>query len=269
MSFGLEANNEFQRRVLDDNHGLYSVAKANVFKDWKEWKEGAWVFERVGIRFTYMAPYTSDSPPMIFMQGNGDHPSVSNPYYWDYYLYRTWYNDIRYEHYGSPGNWTGVYIGIIIQRPYFQTTPVSKTWDMRRSFLVAGEGTGQLTENYGLAIYDDKQRVVFNSNDNFVKVTGYSNDWRYNYREQLGDEYVEVHTLHGAPVPTDRYNEWISLIPFGMYRRYNGETAQLWTCNLTRGQNPQVCVKGGRSGSQFHAPVYKIRTTRPPENVYI
>lgn len=265
MSFGMQVTNDLQQKVLDENSELYIIVPAAVSRSWTQWNEGNRAYERMGITFTYDRPYTSQAPPMIFMEGNGDHPSVSNPDLWDVRLYTSWYNDVRFQHFGVPGRWTGVFIGIIISRttPY----PVSQNWDMRRRFLVAGAGSGH-TGDFGLEVLGRDGQVAFNSNDNFVKVTAYSNDWRYNYRN-MDLEYVEVWTLHGAPVPTDIKNEWISLLHFSMYRRYNGETATMWTCNLTRGQNPQICIKGGRSGSPFHAPVVKIRTTRPAEYRYI
>lgn len=267
MSFGMQVINDLQQKVLDENSELYVIMPATVSQSWKEWQEGTdGMYERVGITFTYDKPYTSHAPPMIFMQGNGSHPSVSNPDTWDYNIYTSWYNDVRFQHFGSPGRWTGVFIGIITYRLF--GGPISKNWDMRRWFLVAGAGSGH-TGDFGLMILGRDGQVAFNSNDNFAKVTAYSNDWRYNYREVYYGEYVEVWTLHGAPVPTDRWNEWLSLIHFSQYRRYNGELATMWTCNLTRGQNPQICLRGGRSGSSFHAPVVKIRTVRPAEYRYI
>lgn len=266
MSFGLQVTNDLQQKVLDENSELYVIMPATVSRSWTQWSEGVIMYERMGVTITYDRPYTSQAPPMIFMEGNGDHPSVSNPDTWDVYIYTSWYNDVRFQHFGAPGRWTGVFIGVIVSRLY--GGPISQNWDLRRRFLVAGAGSGPSAGEFGLLIRGRDNQVAFNSNDNFVKVTAYSNDWRYNYRE-LDGEYVEVWTLHGAPVPTDRGNEWLSLLPFARYRRYNGETATMWTCNLTRGQNPQICIKGGRSGSPFHAPVVKIRTVRPAEYRYI
>lgn len=279
MSFGLSATNDLGHKVLDSSVGLYTVVPATVTKQWTRWAEGsgydrAW-YERTATIIVYDQPYRGLEPPMIFMQGNGTHPSQSRSVWrWDKVMYVDWYNDIRYNHWGGPGNWTGVFIGMIwfagYARSFGSSGPpyLNQNLDLRRNFMVAGTKAATAAGDYGLMIYDETGKPVFNSNDNFLKVTGYSADWKYNYREGGSGEYHEVHTLQGLVVPTDRFNEWISLIPFGMYRRYNGETATVWNANLTRGQNPQVVCVTGRSGSKFHIPVITARTTRPLEYRY-
>ncbi len=279
MSFGLSATNDLDNKVLDSSVGNYTVVPATLTKQWTRWKEGtapneSW-WERTGTTIVYDKPYRGLEPPMIFMQGNGTHPSQSSsPWYWDREMYVDWYNDIRYNHWGGPGNWTGVFIGMVWfvdhARFYNSNGPSARNrnLDLRRNFMVAGTKAVTAAGDYGMMIYDETGKPVFNSNDNFLKVTGYSGDWVYNYREGGDGEYKEVHTLQGLVVPTDRYNEWISLIPHGQYRRYNGEIAKVWNANLTRGQRPQVVCVSGRSGSKFHIPVITARTTRPLEYRY-
>lgn len=280
MSFGFSATNDLDNKVLDSSVGIYTVVPASVTKQWSRWVEGsgydsAW-YERTATIIVYDQPYRGLEPPMIFMQGNGSHPSQSgSPFKWDMLMYAEWYNDIRYSHWGGPGNWTGVFIGMIwfvdFARFYNSDgpSPRNHNLDLRRHFMVAGTKAATAEGDYGMMIYDETGKPVFNSNDNFLKVTGYSGNWAYNYRTPDSDgTYREVHTLQDLVVPTDRYNEWITLIPFGQYRRYNGEVATVWNANLTRGQSPQVVCISGRSGSQFHIPVITARTTRPLEYRY-
>lgn len=271
MSFGFEVSNDLDRKVIDGDNSLYVVVPASVTRHWSRWDEGDYVFEENGSWIHYDRPYKSLEPPMIFMQGNGDHPSKYDKYHWTWRFGTMWYNEIRYEHIGVPGRWTSAYIGVITSIHWLNSVPApgrNYNWDMRRYFMVAGTAVDPGPEGCGAVVYDADGRVVFNSNDNFVEVTGYSNSWIYQGREKVYAEYSELWQNTGVTVPTLRYQEWISLIGLAKYRRYNSETALVYPINLTRGQRPQIAVVGGRSGSPFHLPLMTVKPKLPLNYTY-
>ena len=270
MSFGFEVSNDLNRKVIDGDNSLYVVVPASVTKHWSRWTEyDYYTYEENGVWIHYDRPYKSLEPPMIFMQGNGSHPSEYNRR-WPWETNVMWYNEIRYEHIGVPGRWTSAYIGVISGVPRQYVGLVRHyNWDMRLDFMVAGTAVDPGPEGYGAVVYDADGRVVFNSNDNFVEVTGYSNSWTYQGREEIYKaEYFEIWQNSGVTVPTLRYQEWISLIALSRYRRYNGETALVYPINLTRGQKPQIIVRGGRSGSPFHLPLMTVKPKLPLNYTY-
>lgn len=270
MSFGFAVTNDLGRRVIDESHGLYVVVPATVTGEHLQYSEprGAaynW-YERVGVRITFSRPYLGDEPPMLFMKGNGSHPSEYNKY-WYKDFGTMWYNELRYQLFGGPGWWTGAFIGASVYMGWsYSSTPPAKQltgWDLRRWFMAAGTAAAPGPDGMGAVVFDAGGRVVFNSNDNFIEVQGYSNAWRYLGRSEYGSEYIENWILDGLAVPTSASGHWISLIPFMRYRRYNGEAALAFPGNLTSGQNPQVLVIGGRSGSKFHMPALVVKAKLP------
>lgn len=274
MSFGFAVSNDLGRKVIDETHSLHVVVPATVTKEHLQFSEPHGVgwnwYERSAVRITYTRPYKGLEPPMIFMQGNGSHPSTySNA--WSRTFGPSWYNELRYQHFGGPGRWTGAFIGAIMYTGFsYSATPPAKQysgWDLRSSFMVAGTAVDPGPDGYGTVVYDAAGRVVFNSNDNFVEVTGYSNNWQYRGRDEYGDQYIELWENPDVVVPSAS-GQWVSLLPYGRYRRYNGETATVFPSNVTRGYSPHVCVIGGRSGSPFHLPLLTAKSKLPISYTY-
>lgn len=270
MSFGFAVTNDLQRRVIDETHGLHVVVPATVTKNHLQFSEpygvGYHWHERVGVTITFTRPYKGDAPPMVFMKGDGTHPSAYNSS-WDSNFGTMWYNELRYQLYGGPGWWTGAFVGAVMYTGFsYSATPPAKQytgWDLRSLFMVVGTAVDPGPDGMGAVVFDASGRVVFNSNDNFIEVQSYSNAWRYLSRENYGDQYIENWILDGLIVPTSASGHWVSLFPFSRYRRYNGEVAWAFPGNLTRGQNPQMLLVGGRSGSKFHMPVLVVKAKLP------
>lgn len=257
MSFGFAVVNDLGRRVIDETHGLYVVVPARVTKSWDSYQSSGFWYERVHTIISFDRPYKSLSPPMIFMRGNGTHPSAYSSI-WQYKPWVMWYYDLRYQLFGSPGNWTGARITAIHFTP--GSTFLYRDRDYRSYFMVAGTAVDPVASGIGAIVRDSSGRVVFNSNDNFVVVTGYSSAWTYLGRDGGDGWYDEYWRNYGVVVP---HNGWISLMPQSFYRRYNGETSEVANTNITRGGYPQVVVRGGRSGSPFHMPLMTVMTKRP------
>lgn len=267
VSFGIEVINESNQRVFDQNNPLYTVVPATVNKQYESWYEGHVHFQSSSVRITYSVPYKSSSPPLIFMKGGGWAGNWTDK--WQYGWGHFWYNNIRYEHFGSPGNWTGVFIRVIVD-----SNPSIADWDMRKRFLVAGT-SANLSANgdYGIKIFTADNKTVFDSNANFLEVIQHSNNWVYRGRTGHGNVpggnlYEESWENTGVVVPTAA-NEWISLIPYSEYRRYNGEIATVWPVNVASGYHPWICMNTGRSGSNYHSPMMVVRTIRAAEYTYI
>ncbi len=266
MSFGIEVISDTGIKAFDQDNPLYTVTPATVTKQYEQWYEGPVHFQSSSVRIMYSVPYRSLSAPLIFMKGGGWAGNWTKD--WQYGWGHFWYNNIRYEHFGSPGNWTGVFIRVIVD-----SNPSIASWDMRARFLVAGTSAQPLNPgDYGIEVKTSDNKTVFDSNANFLEVIGHSNNWVYRGRVGAGNTpgtnlYRESWENVGITVPTGA-DEWISLIPYGHYRRYNGETAFVWPVNVATGHHPWICMNTGRSGSNYHSPMLSVRTRRKAEYTY-
>lgn len=265
MSFGLEVINDLNRKVIDENNSLYSITPASVTKGYDTWSEGGALaqYGRNTVTIRYDRPYKSQSPPMVFMRGGNQHPSIPRPHDWTYIHGPIWYHEIHIQHFGSIGNWTGVFIAQVQNLLYTNRQP----FDYRPNFIVAGTGAvPQTGGGYGLQISKSNGVSVFNSNENFIEVVQYSNSWRYLGRYTAGSfgvgGYTEQWINDGIQVPTSN-DEWITVPLFSKIRRYNGENAVIWPSDLTKGYNPRVSIESGRSHSPFSLPLYRIKMRKP------
>lgn len=281
MTFGLAVFNDLGRKVIDETHSLHVAAPGTAKKGHKMWSEpygaGFYWYERVEATYTFTRPYKGVEPPMIFMRTNTGHPSLYDDAMegdWTHHFWMMWYNNIRYQFFGVPGNWTGVFIASIHYNgfSYDGVNPPAARWtsfDRRGMFMISGTSVNPGTDGYGAIVYDAEGRVVFNSNDNFIEVLQYSNNWQYQSRNSYGSQYIEQWINPDIVMPSYSSGEWISMIPYSMYRRYNGETAEVFASNLTAGYNLGVGVIGGRSGSPFHMPILRVKTKLPFSYTFI
>lgn len=280
MSFGFSVSNDLGHKVIDENHGLYVVVPARCRPEYYQYytktgRNTTTIYEATRTRITFTRPYRGIAPPLIFMRGNGSHPRA-NSRDWVEDRFASWYNQLYYQLFGGPGNWTGALIQADITWYTFYYSDITSRsrsfyWDLRDNFMVAGTAVDPVAGGYGAVIRDAAGRVVFNSNDNFLEVIDYSNSWDYRGRDRYGDKYAERWRCEGLVVPAGNNTistPWVSLIPYTRIRRYNGEEAELWPCNMTRGQAPEVTVISGRSGSPFHLPVITVRPKLPIAYTY-
>lgn len=276
MSFGFAVHNDLGRRVIDETHALHTVVPAMAERRHKVFSEPAGAgynfFEQIGALYTFDRPYRGSEPPMVFMRGDGSHPSeYSSRWYREFGV--MWYNELRYELIGTPGAWTGAFVAAVVWRgqSYSSTlpSPIYDGWDLRDMFMVAGTSASRGADGYGIVVYDAIGNIVFNSNDNFVEVLSYSATWDYQSHDGYGGEWIELWHNPGVVVPSNQ-GEWVSLVPFSFNRRHNGETVQVFPSNLTRGYTPHVCVIGSSSSSSpFHLPMMTVKTKLPVEYRYV